>query len=106
MTTLETKRIGQLNGPWSILLRVMLSTYPLVIAWAIWVTAETFAGIADRADGARYTLAEGRAIEAKIALLPPQDWRDRIIAIEKNQQVILSALARIEERLDIRRSNP
>lgn len=33
--------IGTMNGPWAILLKVMLSTYPFILAWSSWVTVET-----------------------------------------------------------------
>lgn len=38
------KRIGELNGPWAVLLRVMLATYPPLLAgllgWGSWVSRE------------------------------------------------------------------
>ena len=34
----DPKRIGELNGPWSLLLRIALATYPLLLLWGAWVT--------------------------------------------------------------------
>lgn len=38
----------------------------------------------------------------KIATLPPQDWKDRIIAIEKITQENQKMLSRIEAKLENR----
>ena len=100
----EGKSIGALNGPWSVLLRVALATYPLVLAWCVWVTVQQFEDIAFRGRGDRFTNVQGLELEQRMlerfAALPPQDWRDRIVAIERNQTFILEKLARIETKLD------
>lgn len=42
MSEANGKRIGDLNGSWSLLLRFALATYPFVLMWSIWVTTEVF----------------------------------------------------------------
>lgn len=92
--------IGMLNGKWSLLLRIALASYPLILAWCVWVTKNEFEDIAFRTQGDRFSYSDSlklRAdIEDKINKLPSQDWRDRIIAMEVNQQVMIKQLTRLE----------
>lgn len=79
------KLIGQLNGPWSVLFRIALATYPMVLAWSIWVTANIFSLIAFRDNGERFTKSDGAALEARVV--------ERISAISERA-------VRIEAKLD------
>lgn len=83
------KRIGQLNGPWSMMFRVALLTYPLLLvwlaAWTIWVTANIFSLIAFRDSGERFTKTDGAALEARVV--------EKISAISERA-------VRIEAKLD------
>jgi hypothetical protein len=36
--TANAKTIGQRNGPWAMLFRLSLATYPLLLMWCGWVT--------------------------------------------------------------------
>jgi len=104
----KRKTIGQINGPWAILLKVMLASYiPLMgslLTWGIWITSETYANQYFRLQGARVTPAELRELErrfeARFNALPPQDWRTRITTLESQQQAMFSTLIRIETKLD------
>ena len=51
----SAKTIGGMNGPWALLLRLTLATYPMIVAWAIWMTANQFEDNAWRGLGPRYT---------------------------------------------------
>lgn len=86
----HVKQIGALNGPWSIMLRFMLATYPLVMMWAVWVTSQTFANQAFRLAGDRFTREDAVRMEVRIndkfASLPPQDWRDLIKSMASQLQ--------------------
>ena len=102
------KTIGGLNGPWALLLKVMLASYvPVmtgIMAWSIWITSETYANRSFRMTGPRVTSAElhelERRMNAQFSSLPPADWQARIIAIESWQHDILRAVVRIETKLE------
>ena len=102
------KTIGGLNGPWALLLKVMLASYvPVmtgIMAWSIWVTSETYANRSFRLTGPRVTPSDlhdlERRMNAQFSSLPPADWRARIIAIEARQQDILRTVTRIETKLE------
>ena len=49
------KPIGQMNGKWAFLTKLVLATYPLVMLWAVWVTASQFDDLAFRKYGPRFT---------------------------------------------------
>lgn len=67
------------------MLRVFLGTYPLVLAWGVWVTTKTFEAksFEIRASDKYLTRVESVAaqkeLDARFALLPPKDWRDQIL---------------------------
>jgi hypothetical protein len=98
------RTIGNMNGPWAILLRLALATYPCIIAWSVWVTVQEFEDIAFRKQGDRFTATDAARmsleIEKRFSTLPPDDWKNRIVAIESNQQMILVKLGVIESKLD------
>lgn len=97
-------RIGNLNGPWSIMFRLALATYPLLMAWAVWMTANQFADIAFRTSGDRFTARDGATLEAKlldrIVSGPSDEWKARVLAAEKFQADVLTRLIRIETKLE------
>ena len=106
---MQHKEIGQLNGPWSILLRIALASWPpmlvVVVTWGIWVTKNQFEDKAFRESGDRFTQMDGAALKAEVyerlAAQPPPEWRERIIRIETAQLEIIRGLTRIEERLKV-----
>lgn len=114
----EAKRIGELNGKWSILLRAFLVVnavlipigIPLAITFAVWVTTNIFASQAYRADGTRFTANDGLVLRSDlleaISRLPrPQfddEWKARVIIGERYQQDVLSRLSRIEAKMETR----
>lgn len=85
-------RIGNLNGPWSVMLRLALASYPLVLAWSVWVTSNVFADIAFRNSGDRFTTADGAKLRA--------DMVERINDNTKPIQIIDARLVRVETKLD------
>ena len=106
MSRQSPNRIGQLNGPWSVLLRLALASYPLVLSWAVWMTVHQFQDEAFRTSGERFTQLDGAKLKAEVlaaiaaAGTFPQEWRDRIIKIEGKQDDMMKALARIEVVLE------
>lgn len=93
----DSRKIGQLNGPWSILLRLALASYPLILAWAVWMTSNQFADIAFRNSGERFTKAD--------ALVLRSDMVDRISSANEWRNDVLTRLARIESKIDSDNSN-
>lgn len=85
-------RIGNLNRPWSVMLRLALASYPLVLAWSVWVTSNVFADIAFRNSGDRFTTADGAKLRA--------DMVERINDNTKPIQIIDARLVRVETKLD------
>ena len=74
------------NTSWEILFKILLVfavfLVPTIFGWMVWTTSETFANQASRmiVDQIRQEVKE---ISDKLTTLPPQDWRDRIVALEK-----------------------
>ena len=101
----NANRIGELNGPWSILLRVALATYPLILAWTVWITNETFYNRAFRDRGDRFTKTDGLVMEARImeiiAKLPPADWRTKVDKIVDNQTEMMRSIDKLQVHTDI-----
>ena len=111
MTAPRETRIGELNGRWALLIKVMLATYPIVVsgqlAWATWVTSNVFHLQPDKP---RYTFADAerqhaqmwRAFDARMDALPPDDWRDRILSTERQLRTIeanqIKILSKLEQR--------
>jgi low affinity Fe/Cu permease len=98
------KKIGELNGPWAVLLRLALGSYPLVVSWCIWITVQEFEDKAFRERGNTFTATDAAILEnrlnEKIAESPSQDWKNRIVGIETTQRDILDKLSRIQGALD------
>ena len=98
------RTIGDMNGSWAILLRLALASYPLILAWTVWVTAQEFKDIGFREQSDRFTSTDAGIlrleIEKRFASLSPDDWKNRIIVIETNQREIISKLVAIETKLD------
>jgi hypothetical protein len=109
----KDKTIGSLNGMWAFLLKGSLVAFPVFltvsIAWASWITSETFKNKSFRDQGDRVTaldMAKQRAeIFDRLSALPPKQWQDRINkmegtikSVELNQAKILTILERIEAK--------
>ena len=54
-----------MNGPWAIMLRFMLASYPFIIAWAIWVTKSMYELKAFSNSGARFSLQDAYSMERR-----------------------------------------
>ena len=67
---------------WNVLSKFMFATYPVIMAWAVWVTSESFANREFRNAGNRFTLEMGLQLELdlrrEMASLPAADWRTKI----------------------------
>lgn len=87
-----------LNGPWTVVLKVALATYPFVILLAAWITRETFFNMSVREK--TFTKEDSLRLEMrlmeKIASLPPPDWRARVMQLEKTVEENKGRLIRIE----------
>ena len=116
------KTIGQINGPWAIMFRVMLATYPIivgiVIAWLSWITVgqikdDNFRALGDRFSREDYRQhlveerAEHKAINTRFDLLPPADWRASRLKLEADVSALQNIVAenrnilvRIETKLE------
>ena len=102
------RTIGAINGKWAILFKASLAMVvfilPLGLTWAVWVTSQIFTAQAFIAAGDRFTTVDGLQLEKRlidrISKLPPDDWRDRILAMEGRQATIGEAQARILTILD------
>jgi len=86
------------NTSWEILFKILLVfavfLVPTIFGWMVWTTSETFANQASRTtvDKIQRDVDE---INNKLTTLPPQDWRDRIVALEKMSP------SEIHRRLDV-----
>lgn len=104
----EHRPIGSLNGPWSILLRIVLVLIPILtvtfLPWAVWLTSQQFKDISFREAGGRFSESDAAKMRAdlieKINATPSQEWRDRIQSIERDQREILRAMTRVETKLE------
>lgn len=83
--------IGRLNGKWSVLMRVLLATYPILLAWAAWVTREQVLDTDFRQRGDRWTMQQGEENQRRIERL-----ESLMDTLEVRLDKISDQLARIE----------
>ena len=97
---------------WNVLSKFMFATYPVIMAWAVWVTSETYANREFRNAGNRFTLEQGLRLELdlrrEIAGLPTVEWRGKIdttlaiaTANAKQLAVIENQLAELKQHADM-----
>lgn len=60
------KRIGNMNGPWAIVFKFALATYPFFIVWSVWVTGNVYDYIGWKGKGERFTAGDGQIIVTKM----------------------------------------
>ncbi len=100
----DRKTIGNMNGPWALLLRAALASYPILIGWCVWITVQTFESKAFREAGDRFTTTDAaimrREIDAQFSNLPHPEWKARIVMLEEGQSRISMSLVRIETILE------
>lgn len=98
------KTIGSMNGLWGLLFKALLSCFPFFMAWAVWITAETFQNRFFREQGVRVTPSElldfERRIDSRFDALPPQQWQKKINSLEDKQTAMLESIMRIEAKLE------
>jgi hypothetical protein len=115
--------ICELTGVWGVLFRLALMSHPFILAWAVWVTTETFRSIAFRESSPFVTEREQTSFRLemleKIASQPPPEWRTRVSNLEhKNNEVVeglivlkatieanRATLERIEKKLEAHKGN-
>ena len=119
---MTNKPIGQINGIWGIGFKLLLASYPIVvgglITWLSWITVgqikdDQFRALGDRFSREDYRQhladehAEHNAIDARIDLLPPPDWRASRLKLETDvaslQKIVAenrNILVRIETKLE------
>lgn len=100
------KRIGNLNGPWSVLLRLALATYPLVLGWSVWMTQAQFADQAFRSRSDLFFRADAdamrrdvEAVDAAARVDFERRFEERLRAFEARQVAQIEQLTRVETRL-------
>lgn len=94
--------IGNLNGRWAVLFKLMTMTYPValgsLLGWGTWVTAKIFT-LQDAAAHAM-TDRDAAAMQAKlteqIVAMPPPDWKARVIALETTQRDSYATLIEVK----------
>ena len=70
--------IGNMNGPWAVMLRFVLASYPLLLIWGAWVTINTVKDISFRGEGERFTRHDAE----EQTLLLQRVLGDRLTVIE------------------------
>lgn len=58
----EAKPIGELNGGWALLLKILLGSYPFLLAWASWVTVNVIVLSANE-----FTSSDGYQLQATVS---------------------------------------
>lgn len=103
-----TRKVGDLNGVWAILLRITLVAVPVVgsiitacgVPWIKWVsdschTANQTARIVEK------LAIDIEQIRVDMAHMPPEDWRERIRQLEvesrQNRQDHLNIMVSLEQ---------
>lgn len=108
-TPTKHRTIGNMNGPWAILLRIALVSHPFVIGWLVWVTSEQFRDINHRENAVTKV-----DLNEKLSSLPSSEWKARVTVLEEQtavnritlaeltvkQSEALRSLERIERRLN------
>jgi hypothetical protein len=109
MSAENPKRIGNIDGPWAMGLKFLLATYPVLLAWVGWISTETIVTREFRNRGDRFTVTDAqvmrREIDAQFASMPPKDWRDKYITMEKDLKEFQAVLVRIETTLTLLRED-
>ena len=105
-----SNKVGDLNGKWSLLFKLALATYPMVLGWSGWVTVEMITMKANR-----FTIQDGIAqheqyrtelsahadhghppkwVEASV-----QDLKVRMDTLDSRNLVDQLSLERLEDRI-------
>lgn len=102
-----SKTIGNMNGPWAIMLRVFLGSYPLVLGFGVWLVKSIHA--LDKrhtqlqaeqsvfmSKGDRFSLQDAysleRRIDARFDDLPPADWREKVENLARENLLLRSKM--------------
>lgn len=100
----DSHKIGQLNGKWAFLLKITVICVPISLPWFVWSTSESFANMAFRNSGDRFTREDALIMRSDLVELiadsPGEAWRTRLAGIEANQMELMRAMVRVETRLD------
>ena len=118
MTTAKAEKIGDLNGWWGMWFKLALATYPFLMMWATWVTYETMSNQYFRLSGELFTRSAASQLrseikddmrgevrmvneslarlDTRIDSLPPDEWRARIVQVEREVQLLKVSLAEIK----------
>ena len=114
---ISDKKIGDLNGKWAAMLKMVLVIIILIVptffAWATWVTNEIFAAKYHRSQTENFGTrlveletnfkilsrveAEINKISTKVETLPPPEWRRRIEILETHDAVLDKNLNTLED---------
>jgi hypothetical protein len=113
------------NSIWNILWKINQIAVPVLIAWGVWVTKSVFAVDAWMDKGDRFTQSQALRMELELRseiqksreiasandlmiierlnAMPPQDWKDRIMRIERSMEDSGKLLAHIAAKLEEKR---
>ena len=102
--------VGEIEGRWAFLLKVTLIVMPFLativtaafIPWSVWVTGNIYMSRQTAELVLKLTL-DAQQMELKFQQLPPEEWRERIRALEedgkqnfRDHQAILITLEQIK----------
>jgi hypothetical protein len=90
--------IGNMNGPWAVMLRFVLASYPLLLIWGAWVTVNTVKDISFRGEGERFTRVD--AEEQTLLLQRVLGDRLTVIEVKLNDMVPATQLVTNAQLLD------
>lgn len=95
-------KIGQLNGKWAMLFKVAMSTYPLILAWGVWVTTEIYASREVRGQVVTKDGFKDFQVSVEKELLRSSlsdEWKSEIRAARVKLEAVSDRLTRIETLL-------
>lgn len=86
-------KIGELNGPWAILLKVGLIIIPAMVSWVVWVSVNLI-------QGERFTATDAlkleRRLDERIDDQPAQWYRDQMAKMQRQLEKISEDVATLK----------
>lgn len=103
MTISKSPQPKELTGGWQVMLRMALASYPLIIALHVWLVKSVFELKAQAEIGDRFTLQDAysmeRRIDARIDLLPPPDWREKIENLYRENLILRKDMKSLNDEI-------
>lgn len=96
---MDEEQIGAMNGPWALLLKIALSTYPVMltalVGWGSWITANQFIDNTSRANIQAAISDINARLSNHESAGGHQTMQVRVSTVERNQLQILNKLDNI-----------